>query len=143
MLASLSRPRLLGIGVTALIVFLVVDLTWLGVVATDVYAAQLGDLRAPRATAWAALLFYLLYVVGVVHFAVLPALARQSWRVAAGKGALLGLVAYGTWDLTNLAVIRDFPAPLAFLDLAWGTLLTCVVATATTLVWLRRRQEES
>lgn len=73
----------------------------------------------------------------MVHFAVLPALATRSWRVAAGKGALLGLVAYGTWDLTNLAVIRDFPALLAFLDLAWGTLLTTVVATATTLVWLR------
>lgn len=135
---ELTRPRLLGLALTAMAVFLVLDLAWLGLVAADVYAAQLGDLRAPRATTWAAALFYLVYVVGVLHFAVLPGLRARSWRVAAGQGAMLGLVAYGTWDLTNLAVIRDFPVPLTFIDWAWGTMLTCAVATVTTLVWLRR-----
>ncbi len=81
-----------------------------------------------------AVAFYVLFVAGIVHFVVLPALARDSVRWAAGSGAFFGLVTYATWDLTSLSVLEGFPAALVPIDLAWGAVLAAVVSTVTTLV---------
>jgi uncharacterized membrane protein len=117
--------------VVAAVVFCVLDLVWLGTIAEDLYARHLGDLLAPSPDLGAAFAFYALFVAGLVYFVIHPAVAAGSWRRAAGAGAFFGLVTYATWDLTNLAVIRDFPAALVPVDLAWGTFLAAAVSTTT------------
>lgn len=111
-----------------LIAFVAVDLIWLGVVAKAFYRAQLGDLLAENYNFGAAALFYLAYPLGVVVFAVVPAFASGSWLEAAVWGAMLGLFAYGTYDLTNLATLRNWPLRLTAIDLLWGTVLTAFAA---------------
>ena len=120
--------------VVAMVVFVAVDLVWLTTVATDLYDAQLGALLADPVRPLPAVGFYLLFVAGIVHFVVLPALARDSVRWAAGSGAFFGLVTYATWDLTSLSVLDGFPAALVPVDLAWGAVLAAVVSTVTTFV---------
>jgi uncharacterized membrane protein len=118
-------------------VFLVADALWLGVVAKDLYRAQIGHLLAPEFRLGPAALFYLMYLGGVVYFAVTPALASGRWQDAVLPGALLGFLAYGTYDFTSWAVMRDWPAGITFIDLAWGTVLTATAATAGALVAIR------
>ncbi len=111
-------------------VFLVIDALWLGIVARTFYARQLGELMRPDPNFVVAGLFYLVYVVGIVYLAVRPGWQANSLGVAAVHGIVLGLVAYGTYDLTNLATIRNWPLPVAVVDVIWGTALTAVSATA-------------
>jgi len=126
----MTVARFLGIYGGTLLTFLALDALWLGVVARSFYARQLGDLLRNDPRWGAAALFYLIYVGGVVVLAVLPALEGRSPGKALGLGALLGLVAYGAYDLTNLATLRGFPTRMVAVDLAWGTVLTGVVAWA-------------
>jgi uncharacterized membrane protein len=116
------------------VVFGVLDALWLGWVGRPLYTERLGDLLAPTVAMPAALLFYTVYVLGITYFVTAPALARDSPSQAAVGGALLGLVAYATWNLTNLAVIRDFPASIVPIDMAWGTAATAVTSVVTVLV---------
>lgn len=109
------------------------DLLWLGVVARGFYRAELGHLMAERVSWPPAFLFYALYGAGAVYFAVEPALRAGGLRAAAVHGALLGLLAYGTYDLTNMAVLRGWGARIAALDVAWGVFLTAAVASAAFL----------
>ena len=118
----------------ALVVFLVLDALWLGVVARGFYREQLGDLMRPDVRWGAALLFYLLFIAAVLVFVVLPALERGSLAYAIGMGAFFGLVAYATYDLTNLAVLRGFPAKVAVVDMAWGAVVTAATSVAAFLV---------
>jgi uncharacterized membrane protein len=118
----------------AVATFLLLDLVWLGVVAARLYEDQLGGLLADEPNAAAAAAFYALFLVGLLHFVVHPALARRSVRRAARDGAFFGLVTYATWDLTSLAVLADFPAALVPVDLAWGALLSASVASVTAAV---------
>ena len=130
--------KLLGLyGITAL-VFLLVDLVWLGLVARGFYRAQLGHLLRADVLWPVALVFYAVYVAGILVFAVLPALDAGSLTRAVALGAFLGFVAYATFDLTALALLRDFPATLVGVDLAWGAALTSAVAAAGFVVgrWL-------
>ena len=106
------------------------DLLWLGVVAKGFYAKYMGTLLRPDVKWLPALLFYFLYVSAVVVFVVMPAAERRSLGRALGLGAFFGLAAYATYDLTSLALIRDFPLIVALVDLAWGVVLTTVAATA-------------
>lgn len=126
-----QRPLQLAIAYgAALCAFLAIDALWLAVLMKPVYAAALGPLLAdtPR---WApTVLFYLLYVAGLVVFAVLPGLRARRGRTAAALGALLGLLAYGTYDLSNYATLRGWPLALTAIDMAWGTVLSAVSATA-------------
>ena len=126
-----QRPLQLAIAYGAtLCVFLAIDALWLAVLMKPVYAAALGPLLAdsPR---WApAVLFYLLYVAGLLVFAILPGLRARRGRTAAALGALLGLLAYGTYDLSNYATLRDWPLGLTAIDMAWGAVLSAVSATA-------------
>jgi uncharacterized membrane protein len=112
------------------VVFLFLDLLWLGMVAKGFYARQLAGFLRESPDLTVAALFYLVYLGGVVFFAIQPAIQAQSWKVAALYGAILGLVAYGTYDMTNLATLRNWPMAMSFVDLAWGTALTAVSASA-------------
>jgi uncharacterized membrane protein len=108
--------------------FLLVDLLWLGVFAKGFYQKQLSHLMAEQVYWPAALMFYFIYIAGILVFAVLPAQAAQALPRALLLGALLGFLAYATYELTNWAIIRDWPAGIVALDLAWGTVLTAVTA---------------
>ncbi len=106
-----------------LAVFFLIDMVWLGVVAKGFYRRHLGVLLSPKVNWAAAILFYLLFIVGLVVFAVRPALLHGAPLTALGLGALLGLVSYATYDLTNLATIKDWPLVVTVVDLVWGTVL--------------------
>ena len=109
-------------------VFLVLDFIWLTLASRFLYRPQLGNLLSDNPNLVVAAAFYLVYVVGVVVFAVLPAHGDKSWLMALGFGALLGLVAYGTYDITNLATLRDWPVMVSVVDLAWGVFVTSAAA---------------
>ena len=114
--------------VGALVAITVLDLLWLGVIAKPLYASQLADLLRPNIGITAAIFFYFLYPLGVVYFAVNPALVHGSWQNAALNGLLLGLFAYGTYDLTNLATLKNWPVSISLIDMAWGSVLTAIAA---------------
>ena len=105
------------------------DLVWLGVVAKGFYAKHMGSLLRPDVKWVPALLFYVLYVSAVVVFVVMPAAERRSFGRALALGAFFGLAAYATYDLTSLALIRDFPLIIVLVDLAWGIALTAVASS--------------
>ncbi len=104
------------------------DLLWLGVVARTVYRREIGGLLLDRPEIVPAVLFYLVYVVGVVVFAVRPAVQSGEVTTAVVYGALFGFMAYATYDLTNLATLRGYTLTIASIDLAWGTILTAISA---------------
>ena len=108
-------------------VFFLIDLIWLGVVAKNFYQAQLGYLLGP--VNWvAAIVFYLIYIVGIVVFAILPGLEASSFWKATILGALFGFMAYATYELTNYALVKDWPFTVVWVDILWGTILTGAVA---------------
>ena len=119
------------------IVFLLMDMVWLGVVSKDLYREQMGTLLAQPFNIAAAVAFYALFVAGVVIFAVQPAVTDGSIARALMLGALFGFFTYMTYDLTALAVIKDFPAKLALIDIAWGSVVTAIAAAAGTAIALR------
>lgn len=123
------------------IVLLVIDMLWLGVVAKNMYQEAMGDLMSPQPRLAFAAVFYLLYPIGLVIFAILPGIDAQSVTRAAMLGALFGLFCYSTYDLTNLAVVRNWPLALSFIDIAWGTLVSGVAAAAgaVALRWFSTR----
>jgi len=106
----------------------ILDYVWLGFIAKKLYYAEMGKLLLDKPNTGAALAFYLIYVVGVVVFVLTPALQRESWLYALGMGALFGLVAYATYDLTNLATMKDFPLKIVIIDLLWGMSITAVTS---------------
>ena len=118
---------LLVYGITVPI-FFAIDLVWLVVVAKSFYRQHLGHLLAAEVRWGPAILFYLVFIAGLVFFAVRPALAAGSATRALGYGALFGLVTYATYDLTNHATLRDWPAIVTAVDLAWGAVLSASVA---------------
>ena len=116
------------------IVFLGLDALWLSRVALGMYRRELGGLLLDKPNLAIAGVFYLLFVAGIVLLAIFPALNGGSWVNALLMGAVLGLVAYGTYDITNLSTLKGWSTTLALIDLAWGTVLTAVSATAGYLV---------
>lgn len=116
------------------LVFLGVDVVWLMVAAPRLYRPLLGSMLLDRFNLLPALLFYLIYIFGIVFFAVSPALATNHWATATLHGALLGLVAYGTYDLTNQATLQNWPMAVTLGDLCWGTFLTAIAATMGYLI---------
>ncbi len=118
----------------SLIVFLGIDGVWLTVVARKFYAEQLGYLMTKTPNLLAALIFYLIYILGVVVLVVAPALEKGNVMESVIKGALFGLVCYATYDLTNLATIKDWPILVTIIDLIWGTVLSATVAGVSFLI---------
>ena len=109
-------------------VFFAIDLLWLGVIARDFYRRHLGHLLSAQVSWPAAILFYLVFIAGIVFFVVRPALEAGSGLRAPTYGAFLGFLAYATYDLTNQATVRDWPTLVTVVDLAWGTVLTALVS---------------
>lgn len=125
----MSPGKLAALYAATLVAFLAIDAVWLTVATPRLYRPALSGLIAEKPNLAAAGIFYLLYVVGVIALAVLPGIQAGSLAAALWRGALFGLVAYATYDLTNLATIRDWPLGLTLIDLVWGT----SVSTLTTL----------
>lgn len=119
-------------------VFFAIALIWLGVVAKNFYQNNLSHLLSPAVNWTAALLFYFIYIAGIILFAVKPGLDSGSLAKAAIWGALFGFFTYATYDLTNLATLRDWPIKVVVVDIVWGTLLCTLVASGSYLVgrWL-------
>lgn len=120
--------------IAASAVFLVLDMIWLGYVAHGFYRSELGPLLADKFNIPAAVAFYALFVVGLMIFAVHPALESGGVPRALLLGALFGFFAYGTYDLTNLATMKGYSYRIAFVDMAWGTVLSGLCAAAATKV---------
>ncbi len=133
--------RVLAFYAATLVAFLLLDAVWLTYVTAGFFKAQLGDLLRPEPLLSAAFLFYLIYALAITVLAVTPALRLRQGTVALGYGALLGLAAYGAFDLTNLAVLKAWTPELAALDMAWGAVVTALAAGAGYLAgsYLRER----
>jgi len=118
--------------------FFVIDIIWLGVVAKNFYQKNLKYILSPNVNWTAAIIFYLIYIAGILIFAVLPAVAKDSLRHAAVWGALFGFFTYATYDLTNLALLKDWPIVIVIVDILWGVVLCSAVATLSFFVakWL-------
>lgn len=115
----------------ALGVFFLIDIIWLLVVSRKLYQKELGFLMSDRPNWIAAILFYLVFMVGVVFFVINPALEKDSWKYALFAGMLFGLITYSTYDLTNLATVKNWPLKITIIDLIWGTSLGGIVPLIT------------
>lgn len=118
-------------------VFFVVDMIWLGVIAGGFYRKALGPLLSPNVNWIAAIIFYLLFLVGVLIFALLPGMAKRSLVYTIEMAALFGFISYATYDLTNLSTLRDWPLMLSIVDMIWGSFLSASTATMTYLIMSR------
>lgn len=116
--------------IATLVSFLAIDAIWLGVVARKFYQEQLGDLMLPSPNFAVAAVFYLCFAAAIVLLAVRPGLEEGSLWTAAGYGAVLGLAAYGTYDMTNLSTLKNWPVSLSIVDMIWGTVLTAVASVS-------------
>ena len=109
-------------------IFLLLDAIWLSFVAKGFYAKHIGFLMKGDINFVAAAIFYLLFVAGIVVFVLNPSLKEKSWVMALGLGALFGLISYATYDLTNLATIKNWPLVVTIVDLIWGALVSSLVS---------------
>lgn len=107
----------------ALVVFFAIDILWLGFIAKDLYRENLGHMMAPKTNWAAAIIFYAIFIGGLVFFAINPALQKDSWSYALLVGALFGFMCYATYDMTNLATLKDWPLKIVVIDIIWGTVL--------------------
>ncbi len=114
--------------------FLMIDGLWLTVIAKDFYAKHLGFLMTKTPNLWAALIFYVIYVIALIVFVISPALQKDSLWSAILLGGFFGLCAYATYDLTNLATVKNWPLLITIIDLIWGTFLSASVAGLSFLI---------
>lgn len=118
----------------ALPVFFAIDMVWLGLVAKNFYRGQIGFLMKTDFNWIAAISFYLLFIGGLVYFVIAPAVEHGTWTSSLLTGALFGLMTYATYDLTNLATLKDWPLMITIVDLMWGMVLSASVATVSFLI---------
>ena len=130
----MTTLRFLKMYAVGIVTFFAVDLLWLGVVAKGFYQRRMGHLMRPDVQWVPAVLFYLLFVAALVVFVAGPAAERRSVGRAIGYGAFFGLAAYAAFDLTGLALLKDFPMSVALVDLAWGAFLSATVSAVVVLV---------
>jgi len=112
------------------IVFFALDMLWLGFVAKDLYKKYLGGFLSDKVNWTAAIIFYLLFIIGIFIFVILPAVEINSVGKAILYGVLFGFFTYATYDLTNLATMKNWPLNIVFIDIVWGMVLTGLVSTA-------------
>ena len=122
----MSLKNILFMYLLTLLVFFLIDMVWLGLVAKNFYRRYLGDMLSPKVNWPAAILFYLLFIAGLLLFVIEPAQGRALQ--ALWKGAFFGLIAYATYDLTNQATMKDWPLLVTVVDLVWGTVLGAAVS---------------
>ncbi|MDD4831810.1 MAG: DUF2177 family protein [Bacilli bacterium] len=123
--------KLIKMYLIALVIFVIIDGIWLGFIAKDLYRKELGHLLASNPNWTAAIIFYLLFLVGLVYFVINPGIEKESIMTVVISGALFGLLTYATYDLTNLATLKEWPLKITIIDLIWGTSLSTIVSTAT------------
>ena len=116
--------KIAGIYLAVFLTMFIIDMVWLRVIAVQWYTDGMGALLTDKPNLYAAAAFYLMFPIGLVIFAVLPAETSSGVLKAAGMGALFGLFAYSTYDLTNLAIIKGWPVGLTFLDMGWGAMVS-------------------
>jgi len=135
----MSLPRLAALYGVTLIAFLAIDVIWLTTATPRLYQPALAGVLAQKPNLAAAGVFYLLYVVGIVALAVVPGIQAGSLMSALWRGALFGFLAYATYDLTNLATIKDWPLNITLIDLVWGTSLSTLTTLAGyyAAIWLK------
>ena len=121
-------------------VFFAVDMLWLGLIAKNLYARYLGNFLSDKVNWTAAISFYLLFIVGIFIFVIMPAVEKESWVRATLMGGLFGFIAYATYDLTNLATMKDWPYVIVIIDMLWGFVLTATVSVSGYFIvnWLNR-----
>ena len=112
----------------ALPVFFAIDMVWLGLIAKNFYREHIGFLLKDSVDWKAAIVFYLIFIAGLVVFVIAPAFQHRSWLEALGKGALFGFITYATYDLTNQATVKNWPYLVTCIDLLWGTFLAAAVS---------------
>lgn len=112
-------------------VFLLIDMLWLGIIAKNFYQKQLGSLLKEPVNWTAAFIFYMMFVCGILIFTVMPALNKNSMITAVMLGMLFGLITYATYDLTNLATLKNWPVSIVVVDMIWGTVLTGLVSISS------------
>lgn len=125
----------LKLGLTNAIVFLAFDLVWLLVISKKMYQHFIGDLMGEVRIA-PAIIFYLLYTIGVTFFVTIPGIEKESLSYILLSGALFGLICYATYDLTNLATLNNWPVAMTIIDLFWGTLVTTTTSGIVYLVYM-------
>jgi len=113
-----------------ILVFLMIDLLWLGLIAKKLYRKYLGHLLSNKVNWPAAIIFYFIYIAGISYFAIYPAIDKDSVQTAILLGALLGFFAYATYDLTNLATLKGWPLSIVIIDIVWGIVLSTAVSVA-------------
>ena len=121
--------KYLKLYLVSLVSFFAIDMLWLGLAARSFYQQYLGFLMAPSPNWFVAIIFYLLFVVGLIVFVVLPGLGANSLKITLYHAALYGLITYATYDLTNLATLKEWPALLSVVDMLWGTVLSILVSS--------------
>ena len=129
-----SNTMFIKLFIIALPVFFVIDMVWLVLVAKKFYQGQIGFLMKPDINWFAAIIFYLLFIAGLIIFVISPAVEKHSWVHALIFGALFGLITYATYDLTNLATLKDWPILVTVVDLIWGTVLASSISLITYLI---------
>jgi len=121
--------RYLLIYLITLVAFFLVDMLWLGVVAKNLYKEEIGFIMKAKPNWVAAIIFYFIFIAGLVFFVILPALESQSMVEALLRGMFFGFITYSTYDLTNLATLENWPLKITIIDLIWGTTLGGLVST--------------
>ncbi|MDI1298530.1 DUF2177 family protein [Methylotenera sp.] len=127
--------KLLPAYITIIVVMFVLDLVWLSMLAEPLYQAGIGHLMAAKPNLMFAGLFYLVYALGLMRFAILPNIAARGIKNTFVAAAVFGFFIYASYDLTNLALLKDWPLRLSVIDIAWGTLLSGVSASVGKLVF--------
>ena len=122
--------------IVTLIIFFAIDIIWLGFIAKDIYKEYLGFIMGEQTNWIAAIVFYMVYIIGLIFFALNPALQKDSLIYAALVGGFFGLITYATYDMTNLATLKDWPIFITAIDITWGTLL-CSATSSISFIILR------
>ncbi|HEY1054282.1 MAG TPA: DUF2177 family protein [Emticicia sp.] len=126
--------KLLLTFVITLLIFGAIDFLWLGLIAKNLYQQKLGFIMADKFNWVAALIFYLIYVGGILYFVIFPSLNNGNWQTALLKGAILGILCYGTYDLTNMATLKNWPYEIVIIDILWGAFLTGLTSTLSFII---------
>ena len=129
--------KTLYIYIITTLIFFAIDMVWLGLIAKNFYREKLGFILSPDVNWYAAVIFYLIYIGGILYFAVLPAMKDESWQTALIQGAVLGFLCYATYDLTNMATIKNWPLTVVLVDIIWGIVLTGSCALISYLVAMK------
>jgi uncharacterized membrane protein len=115
----------------ATVIFFGLDMLWLGGIAKNLYRQKLGFILSDEVNWIAAFTFYFLYIAGILFFAVLPGLKEGNWQTTLTNGAVFGFMCYATYDLTNMATVKNWPLSIVVIDMVWGTVLTGSVSVLT------------